>query len=64
MLKIAGSITGIGCTDFYCARRRSKGTAHELDLPSLTPLYIAGCGRLQLGSPLGYFSRLLQVVDK
>ena len=33
-----------------------RGTAHEgggatsqLDLPSLTPLSVAGCGRLQLG---------------
>ena len=38
--------------------RRSEGTAHEgggatsqLDLPSLTPLSAAGCGRLQLGVP-------------
>ena len=39
--------------------RRSGGTAHEggggatsqLDLPSLTPLFVAGCGRLQLGVP-------------
>ena len=36
----------------------SGGTAHEgggvtsqLDLPSLTPLSVAGCGRLQLGVP-------------
>ena len=35
---------------------RSGGTAH---LPSLTPLSVAGCGI----SPLGYFSRLLQIVD-
>ena len=26
-------------------------TANQLDLPSLTPLPIAGCGRLQLGAP-------------
>ena len=38
--------------------RRSGGTAHEgggaisqLDLPSLTPLSVAGCGRLELGVP-------------
>ena len=35
-----------------------RGTAHEgegstsqLDLPSLTPLSVSGCGRLQLGVP-------------
>ena len=39
------------------------GATSRLDLPSLTPLFGAGCGRLQLGVPLGYISRLLQVVD-
>ena len=41
---------------FILCLRRSGGTAHEgggatsqLDLPSLTPLFVAGCGRLQLG---------------
>ena len=28
-------------------------TASQLDLPSLTPLSVAGCGRLQLGAPIG-----------
>ena len=27
------------------------GETSQLDLPSLTPLYVAGCGRLQLGVP-------------
>ena len=43
---------------FILSTRRSGGTAHEggsaagkLDLPSLTPLSVAGCGRLQLGVP-------------
>ena len=43
---------------FILCTRRSGGTAHEggdatsqLDLPSLTPLSVAGCGRLQLGVP-------------
>ena len=43
---------------FILRTRRSWGTAHEgggatsqLDLPSLTPLSVAGCGRLQLGVP-------------
>ena len=42
----------------YICTRRSGGTAHEdggatsqLDLPSLTPLSVAGCGRLQPGVP-------------
>ena len=43
---------------FILCTRRSGGTAHEggsatsqLDQPSLTPLSVAGCGRLQLGVP-------------
>ena len=55
-----------GCR-VYCAMRlhgsilctrRSGGTAHDgggatsqLDVPSLTPLPVAGCGRQQLGAP-------------
>ena len=27
------------------------GATSQLDLPSLTPLSVAGCGRLQLGAP-------------
>ena len=27
------------------------GATNQLDLPSLTPLSVAGCGRLQLGVP-------------
>ena len=43
---------------FILCTRRAGGTAHEgggatsqVDLPSLTPLSVAGCGRLQLGVP-------------
>ena len=43
---------------FILCTRRSGGTVHEgggatsqLDLPPLTPLSVAGCGRLQLGVP-------------
>ena len=43
---------------FILCTRRSGGTAHDgggatsqLDLPSLTILSVAGCGRLQLGVP-------------
>ena len=43
---------------------RVGGATTQLDLPSLTPLSVASCGRLQLGAPpLGYFGKLLQVVD-
>ena len=42
---------------------RVRGATSQLDLPSVRPLSVAGCGRLQLGVPLGYFSRLLQEVD-
>ena len=49
--------------------RRSGGTVHEgegatsqLDLPFLTPLSVADCGRLQLGVPQwATCDRLLQV---
>ena len=32
---------------------RVGGSTSQLDLPSLTPLSVAGCGRLQLGVPIG-----------
>ena len=42
----------------YTMHEALEGTAHEgagatrqLDLPSLTPLSVAGCGRLQPGVP-------------
>ena len=39
-------------------------TASELDMPSLTQLYVAGCGRLQLRAPHWATSvALLQEVD-
>ena len=62
MLKVAGlqdRIPGVAeLHRFILCTRRSGGTAHkgggatsQLDLPSLTPLSVAGCGRLQLGVP-------------
>ena len=42
---------------------RMGAAISQLDLLSLTLLFVSGCGRLQLGVPLGYCSRLLQVVD-
>ena len=56
---------------FILCTSRSGGTAHEgggaisqLDLPSLTPLSVSGCGRLQLGVPhwatlVDYFKLLI-----
>ena len=48
----------LGCTDLYYARGTQGllpmwvgGATSQLDLPSLTPLSVAGCGRLQLGDP-------------
>ena len=39
-------------------------TASQLDLPSLTPLSVAGCGRLQLeAAHWATWVTLLQVVD-
>ena len=56
MLKVAESVPGRGCTDLYCARgalgvlpMRVRGATSQFDLPSLTPLSVAGCGRLELG---------------
>ena len=55
MLKVAGSIPGLGCTDLHYARgaqgTRVGGATSQLDQPSLTPLSVASCGRLQLGVP-------------
>ena len=46
------------CTDLYYARgaqgvlpMRMGGATSQLDLPSLTPLCVAGSGSLQLGVP-------------
>ena len=48
----------LSCTDLYYARgshgvlpMRVGGATSQLDLPSLTPLSVAGCGRLQLRVP-------------
>ena len=48
----------LSCTNLYCARgaqgllpTRMEGATSQLDLPSLTPLSVAGCCRLQLGVP-------------
>ena len=39
-------------------------TANQLDLPSLTPVSVAGCGRLQLkAAHWATWVTLLQVVD-
>ena len=32
---------------------RVGGATSQLDLPTLTPLSVAGCGQLQLGFPIG-----------
>ena len=34
----------------YCPVRGEGLTASQLDLPSVTPLSVAGCGRLKLGA--------------
>ena len=63
----------LGFTDLYYARgaqgvlpMRVGSATTQLDLPSLTPLSVAGCGKkgtATRSSPLGCFSTLLQVVD-
>ena len=65
-------ISARGCTDLYCASdahgvQPSTGcgvTTSQLDSHSLTPLSVAGCGRLQLAVARWATSvALLQVVD-
>ena len=34
------------------------GAASEMDIPSLTPLSVAGFGRLQLGIPIGLLQKI------
>ena len=62
MLKVAGckidSQMWLSCTDLYYARgfqgvlpMRAGDATSQLDLPSLNPLSVAGCGLLQLGVP-------------
>ena len=55
---------------FILCTWRSGGTAHEgggatsqLDLRSLTPLSVAGCGPLQLEVPYWATIRILQIFD-
>ena len=57
MIKIESRLW-LSCTDLYYARGaqgllpiRVRGATSQLDLPSLTPMSVAGCGRLQLGVP-------------
>ena len=72
--KISGSSPGLTERDLYVLRSRGaqgvlpcegRGiTASQLDLPSLTPLSVAGCGGLQLVAVHWATSVvLLQVVD-
>ena len=57
MLQVARSIIpGWSCTDLHYARgaqlvlpMRVVGETNQLDVPSLTPLSVAACGRLKLG---------------
>ena len=50
----------LSCTDLYFAQGtrgvlllRVGGATRQLDLPCLTPLSVAGCGRLQLLVAIG-----------
>ena len=73
-VKISGSSPGLTERDLYvlCTRGaqgvlpyEGRGvTVSQLDLPSLTPLSVAGCGRLQLeAAHWPIWVTLLQVVD-
>ena len=57
--KVARSIPAEAALIYILCTSLSGVTAHEgggatrrLDLPSLAPLLVAGCGRLQLGVPI------------
>ena len=72
MPKVVASIPGGSCTDLYYASGAAEVlpckswevTANQLDLPALTTLSVAGCGRLQQGVALWATSvALLQAVD-
>ena len=39
------------CKDGFGTAHEGGGATSQLDLPFLTPLSVAGCGRLQLGVP-------------
>ena len=41
----------IACVYYSGGIAHESGVANQLDLPSLTPFNVAGCGRLQLGVP-------------
>ena len=73
-VKFSGSSPGLAERDLYVlCTRGAQGvlpcegrvvTASQLDLPSLTPLSVAGCGRLQLeAAHWATWVTLLQVVD-
>ena len=69
MLKVRGRFTvELRLPRFILFTGRSGGAAHEgggcdQDIPSLTSLSVAGCGRLQLGVPhLATSVALLKVV--
>ena len=53
-----GAVEGLGT-----ALCRVGDATSQLDLPSLTPLSVAGWSTATVSSPLGYFGKLLQVVD-
>ena len=40
-----------GCAHRDCTAHKGGCATSQLDLPSLPPLSVAGCGRLQLGVP-------------
>ena len=72
MGKVEGSGSDRICTALYCVTNAQglvpykcwEATDGQLDLPSLTPLSVAGCGRLQLGVAHWAASiALLQVID-
>ena len=70
-VQFAGSIPGRGRLDLYRTRDtqgvlpiRVGGATSQLDLPSLMPVSVAGCDRLQLGVPHWATSLALLQVDQ
>ena len=51
LLRFVGRVNTVQYVELRGAAHEGGGATSQLDLRSLTPLSIAGCGRLQLGVP-------------
>ena len=49
VLRFVGSVNTVQYVDLRGTAHEGRGATSQLDIQSLTPLSVAGCGRLQLG---------------